>query len=240
MVGLLAVTVFYSNGTNSGPILWSTTPTCTTAAFCGQANAAVGNGAWTLTVSNNTGSVTNSVSPDTSGVNPWTLTTNNTVSTLAIASVSLNGVVSSTTGVLFGRDFLNGSSTGGTAGTPGDGGGLDFTFASAANGNSPNYNVTVQYTNIATLIGAPHSACGGNWSANFLDTGCQDEYGTVNFTFGGSNFIATSTLSATNFVFFQDTDEVMAPEPSTMILAGMALLALALSYRLRKTAGMNR
>jgi len=150
---------------------------------------------------------------------------------LAIASVSLNGVVDNSHGVLFGRDFLNGVSQGGLEGTQGDAGGLDFTFKSETGGNAP-YTVTVQYTNIAVLIGSTHTACSNGWSANFRDTGCQDEFGTVNFSFA-NNFVATSTLTPTNFLFFQDTDEATAPEPMTLGLTAVSLAALVIVYRRR-------
>jgi len=232
MVDLLTVTVFFTNGT-SAAVGWSNTATCTAAGFCGQASGAAGNGTWTLTESFNTGSVGDLTNPDTTGIFAWSLT--NTSTTLGIASVQLNGVVSNTRGVVFDRDFFGappGASSGGQEGSAGGAGGLDFTFASEAGGNSP-YTVTVQYSNIAAIIAAPPCR-GSNWVGNNPVTGCGDAYGTVSFTFG-SPFIASTTSTPTRYAFFQDTDLVDAPEPVTFWLIGGGLAAIV-AYRRRRAS----
>jgi len=236
LAGLLTVTVFFTSGANSGPIAWTTgVGACTSGVGCGLASGAVGNGAWTLTVSGSTGFIADPNNPDTSAQVPWTLT--NSSSTVGIASVLLNGVVSNTRGVVFDRDFLNGSTTHGAEGTPGGAGGVDFTFVSESGGNTP-YTVTAQYSNIAALVAAPpcRDASGGpvTWSANTAVSGCQDEWGTLAFSFS-QPFIATTTSTPTRFAFYQDTDEVTAPEPVTFWLIGGGLAAFV-AYRRRRAS----
>jgi len=233
MSGLFTVTVFFTNGSNSGPVSWTTNVgACTTAALCGLASGAIGNGSWTLTESLNSGFVADPNNPDTTAQNPWTLTTSS--STVGIASVVLNGVVSNTRGVVFDRDFFGappGASSGGQEGTAGGVGGLDFTFKTESASNSGN-TTTVQYSNIAALIAAPPCR-GSNWSANNPVTGCQDEWGTVSFAFSNS-FIATTTTAPVFYSFFQDTDLVDAPEPNVFVLSGLGLLALGIYRKVRK------
>jgi len=221
MIGLLSVTVFFTGGGNSGPTTWSA---CSSGVFCGQASGAIGNGVWTLTQLGDPGAVTNSTSPDTSAVNPWTLT--NTSTTVGIASVALSGIVSPSSGVVFDRDL----NTGGQSGTPGSNFGVDYTFKSESGGNSP-YTATVTYNNKATIIAAPPCIGFGTNSG----VGCGDVWGSVNFSFG-SPFIAATTVTPTTWLFFQDTDMVQSPEPITVGITGAGLLTLMIAYRRRRRA----
>jgi len=243
MAGVLSVTVFYTGG-GSDTVIWATNiGACTAAAFCGQASHTVTGGAWTLTELFNTGSVSDLTHPDTTPVNAWTLT--NSSQSVGIASVVLNGVVDSSHGVVFDRDFFGappGVSSGGQEGTPGGAGGLDFTFASEGSGHAP-YTVTVQYSNLVTVLNTAQGCNGANWSqggVNTATTGCGDSWGTLSFTFGNS-FISTSA-TPTFYAFYQDTDLVTAPEPTTSLLAGGALLILGLVavYRRRTPETMSK
>ena len=237
--GAMTVTVFFSDGSNTGPLAWVTNVgTCTSAGSCGQATGAVGNGVWTLTESFNTGTIANTLSPDTSAQNPWTLT--NTSSTVGIASITLNGVVSAIKGTIFDRDFFGappGATSVGQEGTPFGSSGIDFTFDAETGGSSP-YTVTVQYSNIVTLVGAAQPCLGANWSqggTNTTATGCGDSFGTVSFAFSAP-FVATTTVTPTTWVFFQDTDAVAAPEPVTFGFTAIALLAVGVGvYRKRRS-----
>src|SRR5207237_7507988 len=122
----LFVVVHFSNGTDSGAILWTTNVGgCTSAAGCGQATGTAGNATWLLTETGNTGAVGDIFNPDTSAINAWTLT--NTSTDLAITSVDLMGG----NFVVFDRDTPSPGTTplspsGGQTGTPNSAGGIDY------------------------------------------------------------------------------------------------------------------
>jgi len=215
MANLLTVTVYFAGG-GSSSALWASG--C--GALCGSATGSIGNGSWTLTQAGDTGAVTNTNSPDTTANNPWTLTSSS--STVAIASVSLSGIVNPSSGLVFDRDL----SSGGQAGTPGSNFGIDYTFKSESGGHNP-YTVNVVYDNQAAIAGAVCSGIG-------TTSPCGDVWGRIDFAFSGTNtFIATTTSAPTTWMFFQDTDLVIAPEPTTIAITGLGLGTLILACRRR-------
>ena len=220
----LNVVVHFSNGTNSGPIAW----TAICGASCGQATGVAGNGTWTLTETGDTGSVSDLFNPDTSGINAWTLT--NTSTNLAITSVDLLGG----NNLIFDRDnHLTNPTDSVQLGTPGSSLGIDYSFSSESGANSP-FTVTVTYSNIVTLAGAAQACQGAGYAGKDTSTGCGDVWGNLTFAFtAGGPFLNVGAANAV-WAFFQDTD-TPAPEPLTMGLTGIGLLALAV-YRKRRGA----
>src|SRR5262249_54014365 len=130
--GLLTVTVFFSDGSNSGAIAWTngtnpvTSADCSQAINCGLATGAAGNGGWVLQQVGDTGAA-NASSPNTTAVNPWVLW--NTSTNLAIDHIVLNGNF----GIVFDRDNF----TNGQVGTPSSNFGIDYTFNSESGADSP-------------------------------------------------------------------------------------------------------
>jgi hypothetical protein len=117
----------------------------------------------------------------------------------------------------------------GQTGTPGSSFGIDYTTRVPfdSGGNAP-YTATVTYDNRTTLVS--NLACIG-FGTN-TNAGCGDVWGTVSWVFNNP-FIATTVVTPTTWVFFQDTDLVVAPEPLTLALTGAGLFGL-IAYRKRR------
>jgi hypothetical protein len=219
MVGML-VTVNFSDSTFQ-TVAWG----ATCGAACGQAAGAIGNGTWSLKVTGDTGAVNDIANPDGTALTPWTLTTSS--STVAITSVTLNGVPGST---VFDRDraTATGTPSGGQEGTPGSSFGIDYGFASETGKNSP-FTVNVRYSNIVALAGGSQTCLGSAFAANNTATGCGDVWAQLSFTFAAGSFAATGNGNQpASWSFFQDTDRGSAvPEPFSAGLMGAGLLAFA-------------
>lgn len=198
----------------------------------GQATGAIGNGTWTLAETGNTGSVTDPTNPQGTAINPWTLT--NTSTNVAIASVVLNGIPGNT---VFDRDRATGTGadSGGQTGTPGSSFGITYTFSSESGANSP-FTATVTYSGIVALSGPVQSGQGATFAVGSTATGVGDLWSNLTFAFAPAQpFIATAAANAT-WSFFQDTDTAAAfvPEPSSLALAGAALVCLLRRRRCRR------
>lgn len=188
----------------------STASWVSSGATSGQASGAIGNGTWTLTESGDTGAVFNSSSPDTTAINPWTLT--NTATNVAIASVSIDGNPAS---VVFDRDHF----TNGQVGTPNSFVGIDYVFMSESGANSP-FGVTVTYGRPVQFLSGPMAgnACQGAFYTGLTASiGCRDLWGGLSFSFtSGGPFQATAAGNAI-WSFFQDTDLVVSSMKITSI-----------------------
>jgi len=222
MASILGVSI------NNGPaILWA----ADCGALCGSAHATLGDGAWTLTQTDDTGHITG-INPDTTGDHPWVLS--NSATNTAITSVRLI-----TSGLLvFDRDL----NSNGLEGTPGSSFGIDFNANNLADsGPGTPRTVTVQYDNLVSVVSGGTSCVpsGFNGGGHTPQTGCGDTWGNITFTFtGGSAFIGTVANPAI-FAFYQDTDLVGAPEPVTFGLSALGLVALIAAHRFRKVRRSN-
>jgi hypothetical protein len=231
----LTVIVHFSDLSTSGVVAWVTDVAgCTSASGCGQASGVAGNGTWTLTQTGSTGAVIDPTNPDTTAINPWTLT--NTSTNLAITSVDIIGG----TLLVFDRDMgppgTGVAPSGGQVGTPGSAFGVDYVFNSESGANAP-FTVAATYSRILTLQGAPQ-ACSGAAFPGTTAAGCGDEWGVLTFAFTVGTFQGTVGGGNAVWSFFQDTDTIGTPEPATIGLIGVGLLALGV-YRKRRLARLS-
>ncbi len=247
MAGEISVSI------NGGPaVLWETNVgACTSGILCGEATGAISGGTWTLLEVADTGAQGNPNLPETTAVNAWTLT--NTSTTTAITSVVINGNLTTATagvtnnscfgttlpgncvnGIVFDRDLASNTTTtstptesDGQSGTPNGLGGITYTEKTSSEVGGP-YTVGVTYSNIVALAWPVNVGCGGAaFSGNSTVSGCGDEWATLGFSFTGGNAFEATGATAAQWAFFQDTDTAVAPEPLTMALTGLGLLALA-------------
>lgn len=225
MAGML-VTVNFSGANPSQTVPWATT-----GANSGAAGGSIGNGAWSLGVSGDTGATT---APPSSGsayaLTGWTLT--NSADNVSITSVVLDGLPGNT---VFDRDSTlvgprpagNIDFVGAEVGTPNSAFGIDHRFFAES---ADNFTVGVTYSNILQLSSS--QSCSGGIFAGNTQTGCGDEWRTLRFSFDSGTFQRVGPTNAT-WVFAQDTDNLGAPEPLTMGLMALGLIAL-FAYRKRR------
>jgi hypothetical protein len=217
-LGSLFVQVNFSDGTNSGLKAWTS---CGSGTGCGFATGTVGNGAWTLTETGDTGAIAG-FPPNSNALDPWTLTNTASTSGKDIQSVQLFGGA----GIIFDRDraVYTSTSTGGQEGTPGGSFGIDYTFASESGGT---FTATVVYSNEVQL--KPAVPCNGAGFPGSTVPGCGDEWQNLTFTFTTGTFRNTGSGSSV-FAFFQDTDQAN-PEPATFAMIGGGLIVLAVARK---------
>ncbi len=129
--------------------------------------------------------------------NPWTFE-----AAVAIDSFSINAYAGD---VLFDNIWMSGSDPAYTEHTPGSENGYHFNaFA------PPGVSVTSTYSNELAVVGHPSYG---------------DAWGQLGVTFNGEvGFIGTGGNA---LVFGADTDNLVVPEPSTLLLLGCGLLGLA-------------
>jgi hypothetical protein len=164
----------------------------------GQASNTIGNGTWTLALGGDPGVVTDSTNPNGTAMNFWTLTS--TATSVAIASVSLDGVGN----VVFDRNNF----TNGQIGTPSSGLGIDYTFLSESGANAP-FGVTVIYSRIVQFTGPGQPGQGAFYTGSTTTTGVGDLWAGLSFSFtSGGPFQASPSGNAV-WRFFQDTDFVV-------------------------------
>jgi len=216
----MQVDVFFSDGSHqlvdwtSNSVCDATTAAPSTSTGCGLATGTITGGTWTLTETGDPGLIAGATTsnPQTNALDPWTLT--NTSTSVAITEVELIGGPF----IVFDRDraTANGTdSTVGSVGTPNSGAGITWEAPSGS------FTINVTYDNEVGLV-TPQACQNFSPDTTFSgNTPCGDEWNNLTFSFTGTTLFEDSSL-----VFYQDTDEVGLPEPTTIALVGIGVLAL--------------
>jgi hypothetical protein len=237
MNGMVVTVVFSDNVTESG--IWvgntvSSSNTTGTGGANGTANTKVaGNttGKDSFTISQTGTTYTGQGNDPTGGFNLTNTSTANVTITGIILNggngtngncLSLAGTAGKSCSTIFDRTGT--PNTQGNEQTPGSNIGLDFQIDNGTGGASTtgNYTLSATYSNEVGVYPAATACNNPGGAGEKAATPCLDEWATLTIVFNTTSGVGVA--KGASFVFDQDTDTAIGPEPSTFALLGIGLL----------------